>query len=256
MSGSRILQEWKPLALGRRAGSALLGILYPPRCISCGTGTGNAHALCAACWRGINWISRPFCERLGTPFAVDIGGPLLSLSAIADPPVFACARAAASYDGVARDLVHQLKFADREDLAVAMGRLMAAAGGEMLTGESILVPIPLHWTRLWRRRFNQSAALATEIARLRGNALEVNLLRRVKRTRPQIGLTKSERRENLQGAFRVNAEDRHRIAGRHAVLIDDVMTSSSTVNAAARILLRAGAKRVDVLTFAVVAAAQ
>lgn len=111
----------RAMRLGRGALRAAIEIVYPPTCIACGGATGAPHALCAKCWSDIRFIERPFCERLGTPFAVDLGVPLLSPAAIADPPVFERARAVARYDDTARALVHRLKYGDRLELAEAMG---------------------------------------------------------------------------------------------------------------------------------------
>ena len=238
----------------RAAWSGALGVVYPPTCVGCAAATAAPHALCPACWSGLRLIERPFCERLGTPFALDLGvGTLLSPRAIAEPPAFDRARAVALYDGTARDLVHRLKYGDRLDLARAMGRMMASAGRE-LTGEAdLVVPVPLHRARLWRRRFNQAALLAQRVARLSGLPLDVGVLARVKPTRSQVGLTRHQRAENLQGAFRVPGAARPRLAGRRVLLVDDVATTGATGNAAARALLRGGAARVDLLTFATVA---
>ncbi|ACB78561.1 competence protein F [Methylorubrum populi BJ001] len=238
----------------RRLASAAIGLVYPPTCVACGGATGQPHALCAACWRGLRLIERPYCERLGTPFALDLGiGSLLSPGAIAEPPVFGRARAVAIYDGTARDLVHRLKYGDRLDLARTMGRMMASAGREVLDEAELILPVPLHGLRLWRRRFNQSALLARAIGEIAGKPCELHALVRVKATRPQVGLTRAQRAANLQGAFRVADRARLRIAGRRLLLIDDVSTTGATGNAAARVLLRAGAAGVDLLTFATVA---
>jgi len=234
----------------RRAGTKLADLLYPPRCVACGAATAEAHALCPRCWSGIAFIERPFCERLGTPFAVDIGGLLLSPAAIAEPPVFGRARAVARFDGAVREMVHRLKYGDRMDLAEAMGRMMVRAGGEILAGADVLVPVPLHRMRLFMRRFNQAAALARVISRLTGVPWEAEVLRRVRRTRPQTGLTRLQRAGNLQGAFAVPADRRAHVEGRTVVLVDDALTTGATANAASRALLRAGAQQVDVLAFA------
>ena len=232
------------------AGRAALGLLYPPTCIACQAATGEAHALCSACWSGIRFIERPFCERLGTPFAVDLGQPLLSPAAIADPPVFGRARAVAEYDGTASLLVHRLKYNDRLELARALGPMMARAGAELLREADVIVPVPLHRWRLWRRRFNQAMALARAVSVESSVPCDPFLLARVKRTRRQVGLTKAQRQENLQGAFRVPADAKARLQGRRVLLIDDVLTTGSTANAASRALLRGGAASVDVLAFA------
>ncbi len=191
----------------------------------------------------------PFCERLGTPFEQDLGQGLLSPQAIADPPVFARARAVARFeDGPARTLANRLKYSDRAELARPIARWMARAGADLLADADLLTPVPLHALRLWRRRFNQAAALAAEISRQTGKPCDLSALLRVKATRSQIGLTRAQRAENVQGAFRAAA--RAQVRGLNVVLIDDVLTSGATANAASRALLRAGAKRVDVLVFA------
>lgn len=236
---------------GLRAGLDLVvGVVYPPSCIACHAAVGEAQALCAGCWSGIGFIERPYCERLGTPFAVDLGAGLLSPAAIAEPPVFERARAVCRFEGTARELVHKLKYGDRLEIALTLGRMMTQAGRELLAEADIIVPVPLHRTRLWTRRYNQAAALGCVIARLSGVALEMTALGRARRTRPQIGLTRAQRADNLQGAFKVAPGDRPRVEGRRILLIDDVLTTGATVNAVARALLRAGATRVDVLTFA------
>lgn len=234
------------VALGRSA----LALLYPPICIGCGGATGVAHTLCAGCWAHIRFIERPFCERLGTPFAVDLGMSLVSPAAIADPPVYRRARAVARYDDTARRLIHRLKYNDRLDTARALGAMMARAGAELAAECDVVVPVPLHPVRLWQRRFNQAAELARPVANRHALPLEPFLLARVKRTRPQVGLSRPQRGENLQGAFRVPASARPRLEGRRVLLVDDVITTGATANAASRALLRGGALAVDVLAFA------
>lgn len=245
---SDALPRW--IALPRRFARAALDAAYPPQCVACREITAEPATLCPACWRDMPFIARPFCERLGTPFAADIGGTLLSPAAIADPPVFNRARAVAHYDGAARELVHKLKYGDRQELAVAMGGMMAASAVDLWPEAQALVPVPLHWTRLFQRRFNQAAALANVVGRRTGLPVEPMLLRRRKRTLRQVGLTRAQRQENLQGAFVVPEEAKPRMKGLSIVLVDDVLTTSSTANAAARVLLRAGAATIDVVTFA------
>lgn len=230
--------------------------VFPPACLNCRQSTASANgatgSLCAACWAQVRFIERPFCERLGTPFAMDLGSEgLLSPEAVANPPVFARARAVAHFDdGPVRQLVHRLKYYDRMELAKPLGAWMARAGNALLVEADLLVPVPLHRRRLAARRFNQAHALAQTISAHCGVPVDPFVLARVKATPPQVGLSRTQRALNMQGAFQVTDEMGARVAGRAIVLIDDVMTSGATANAVARVLIRAGAKRVDVLVFA------
>ena len=222
----------------------------PPLCPACRQLVRDTGALCAECWSCLSFIAPPYCERLGIPFAYDPGPGILSMLAIADPPAYKRARAAVRFDEVSRKLVHSLKYGDRLDLAPTMGRWMAGAGREIVEGADALVPVPLHWRRLWTRRFNQSATLAKAITRQTGVPVAKAALKRVKATAQQVGLSKSERALNVQGAFRVPPEGNAEVTGRRLILIDDVLTSGATVDACARALLRAGAANIDVLVFA------
>ena len=240
-----------PLVRFLRAGMRTAAdLVLPPTCLACRKPAGAAGGLCPACWNGMGFIERPYCERLGTPFASDAAEGMLSPAAIADPPAFDRARAAARFGDVARDLVHLLKYGDRLDLARPLGGWMARAGRELLADADALLPVPLHWSRLWQRRFNQSAMLARAISRLAHVPVEDDILSRTRATPPQVGLARKERAQNVQGAFAVAPSARIRVKGRKLVVIDDVLTSGATVDACARILRRAGAARVDVLVLA------
>jgi ComF family protein len=226
-----------------------LDIALPTLCPACREPVGG-NGLCAPCWSKLSLIAPPYCERLGIPFAYDPGPGVLSMQAITDPPAYHRARAAVRYDDVARTLVHALKYGDRLDLAPTMGRWMARAGRELLADADALIPVPLHWRRLWARRFNQSALLAKAIGQENGIAVADTALKRVKATPQQVGLSQAERAQNVQGAFRVPTERKAEVAGRRLVLVDDVLTSGATSDACARALLRAGARSVDLLVFA------
>jgi ComF family protein len=233
----------------RGVGRVVLDAALPPLCPACRRPVADDGGLCPGCWSQLSFITPPYCERLGIPFAYDPGPGVLSMQAIADPPAYQRARAAVRYDEIARTLVHALKYGDRLDLAPTLGRWMVQAGAPLLAEADALVPVPLHWRRLWWRRFNQSAALAEVIA-ARVNLPVAHALARVKATRQQVGLTASERALNVQGAFRVPEAARADVKGRRLVIVDDVLTSGATIDACSRVLLRAGAAAVDVLVFA------
>jgi ComF family protein len=231
---------------------AALDLALPPLCAACREPV-EGRGLCPTCWSKLSFITRPYCERLGVPFVYDPGPGILSMEAIANPPAYHRARAAVRFDEISRALVHALKYADRLDLAPMMGRFTAQAGRELLAEADALVPVPLHWRRLWARRFNQSAMLAAAISRETGLPVAAGALKRVKPTVQQFGLSRTERAANVQGAFRVPPDGKAAVTRRRLILIDDVLTTGATVDGCARALLRAGAANVDVLVFARVA---
>ena len=246
------LARWR-----RGIGGALrfaLDVALPPLCPACREPLGDGHGLCAGCWAKLSFIEPPYCARLGIPFVYDPGPGLLSMEAIANPPSYDRARAAVRYDDVARALVHKFKYSDHMELGGMMGQWMARAGRELTREADALVPVPLHWRRLWARRFNQSASLASAVSRAANVPVLYESLKRVRATPQQVGLDKGERAGNVSGAFRVPAERKADVSGRRLILVDDVLTSGATVDACARALLRAGAAHVDVLVFARVVA--
>ena len=235
----------------RRLGLALLDQLYPPICLRCEAPTAQSHGLCPKCFAQLRPISAPLCPRLGIPFEISLGADAVSAEALADPPPFARARAAVVYNEVARTVVSRLKYGDRPELAQFCARLMAGAGHELWAGSpAVLVPVPLHPRRQRERRYNQSAELAAKLSRLTGLASDPSLVRRIKQTRQQVGLSSQGRQRNVQGAFAVHPDLPIRLQGRRVVLVDDVYTTGATTKAVTRVLLRAGVEQVDVITFA------
>jgi ComF family protein len=236
--------------LARAAGAAVLDQLYPPLCLHCEAAIATADALCGACFAKLRPISAPYCPVLGLPFEVDLGPDALSAEAIADPPPFRRARSAVLYNEIARKLVARLKYGDRPELARFCARLMAAAGRDLWAGDPVIVPVPLHRTRQFTRRYNQSAELARALGRLSGLRVDPGLVVRSRQTRRQVGLSADARARNVAGAFTVRPAGVARLAGRSVVLLDDVITTGSTVKAVTRALTRAGVDKVDVISFA------
>ncbi len=236
----------------RRMAGAVADLVMPPLCLSCHAPLTSHDALCPACWAKVDFIRAPLCDRLGLPMPFETGGTMVSAAAIADPPEYDRARAVARFDDVMRDLVHDLKFRDRHDARRLFGRWLVEAGAELLTSADVIVPVPLTRWRLFGRRFNQAAILADELARATRIPAEPLALLRTRRTQPQVGLTRVQRRKNVAGAFAVASARAGRIAGASVLLVDDVITTGATARACARALKRAGAARVDVLALAMV----
>ncbi len=230
----------------------LADIVVPPLCLACRAPLADHDSLCADCWRQVDFIRPPLCERLGIPLPFDAGPGAISAAAAADPPAYDRARAVARYEGAMRQLVHGFKYHDRQDARHLLGRWLQGAGTELLSDADLLLPVPLYRLRLLSRRFNQSAELARELSRLTGVPCDPFVLQRTRRTPRQVGLTREQRRLNVRGAFKVAADRVGMVDGANVVLVEDVITTGATVEACARALRRAGAARVDVLALAMV----
>ena len=235
-----------------RFGSTLLELVLPPQCLGCRARTASHPGLCQACWSQIDFIEPPHCPQTGQPFAYDPGPGTVSAAALARPPAWHSARAAVCFGPVSRRLVHALKYQDRLEVAGLVGRLMTRAGREMLGEADLIVPVPLYRGRLWTRRYNQSALLASEISQATGVPAIMDALRRTRPTRAQVGLNIRERRRNVRNAFALDGGRELLVMGKRVVLVDDVITTGATAEACARALLDAGAAQVDVLAFALV----
>lgn len=237
-------------ALLLRPLQAVVDLVYPPACAVCGTSTGRHRGLCPKCWSALRFIERPYCEVLGIPFSHDLGPGILSAEAIANPPPFDRLRSAAFHDQTVRTLVHGLKYRDRTDLAPMMAQWMLRASDGTVAACDAILPVPLHRTRMFLRKFNQAAELGRHMARQAERPFLPATLLRIRRTRQQVGLGARAREDNVRGAFAVAEGREADVFGKRLVLVDDVYTTGATVAAAARALRRAGAADITVLTFA------
>lgn len=238
-------------ALERKAGAGLArlaDLVWPPLSPLSNEDVGAPGELTASDWSRVRFLDAPWCELCGTPFPYPAGEGAVCAPCAARAPVFSRARSAFVYDDQSRALVLQLKHAARTDGLKAFARWMARAGGPLLREADALVPVPLHPRRLRKRRFNQSLLLARALSRESGVAIEPHLLRRVRATPSQGGLSAKGRLRNVAGAFRVREAAGDRAAGRRLVLVDDVFTTGATLEACARALKRAGAADVTAIT--------
>lgn len=255
-SEGELVKIVRPAEALRRVGRTVLDLFYPPTCLDCHAPVATSDALCPRCFGRLRPITAPFCPRLGIPFQHDPGPGALSAEAIADPPPFERSRSAVLYNEVARAIVSRMKYGDRPELAGFCARLMHRAGHELWGDDAVLVPVPLNRWRLLSRRYNQSTELARALGRLTGIAVEPSLVRRHRNTRQQVGLTRDARHRNVAGAFRAHPDLITRLKGRRVILVDDVITTGSTIAAITRTLTKAGVDKVDVISFARVVVGQ
>jgi len=225
-------------------GAAVLDFALPPRCPGCGIIVDQVESFCAECWRQVAFLGDSGCEACGLPLEGTDAGTCAAC--LARPPRIARTRAAVAYDDISRRLVLALKYSRKVALARTMARYMAplVQAGE----DRLLVPVPLHRGRLWQRGFNQSLIIARALSKRTGVAVAPALLARTRRTPPLKGMSAQQRRRTVAAAFKVR--DPAAIDGRIIVLVDDVLTTGATAEACARALRRAGAARVELISWA------
>lgn len=230
-------------------------LIYPSRCISCGDQVEGDFGLCGICWRDTPFVGGVVCEMCGTPLPgpPDDGEPVTCDACLKTPRIWGQGRTTLLYRDNARRLVLRLKHGDRQELVRPAGRWMAKTAAPLVRPNMIVTPVPLHWSRLLRRRYNQAALLAREVAEELGLGFCPDLLVRPKVRGNMGGLSFEERFAKMQGAIRPHERRRKRLAARPVLLVDDVMTSGATLGSAARACFEAEATEVNVLTLARVA---
>lgn len=232
----------------------LIDAFYPPQCAGCAQTTDAPHGLCPDCWAEASFIAGTICDCCGAPVQVAAAGQqVICDGCLSHPPAWDRGRAAMLYEGTGRRVVLALKHGDRLDLVRPLSAWMARSGGELIEEAEVIAPVPLHWTRLAKRRFNQSAELCRQRALRGGAQLIPDLLVRQRRTQPQEGMSRALRFETQSGAFAITPRHVDAIRGRNVLLIDDVMTSGATLSGCAEVLRSAGAETVNVLVAARVA---
>lgn len=233
---------------------AAVHLVFPPQCLSCDALVTTDFGLCARCWRETPFIAGLTCDCCGMPLPGDDPGHAVQCDdclAIARP--WSRGRAAMLYRDNGRRLVMALKHGDRLDLAKPAAGWLHRVAAPLLAPDTLLAPVPLHWLRMLKRRYNQSALLAGALARRTELPHCPDLLIRARNTRSQEGRDREGRFANVADAFKVNPKRLWQVQGRPVLLVDDVMTSGATLAACAEACLAAGAARVDVVVLTRVA---
>lgn len=231
--------------------SALLDVFLPPICHICHSFIPNAGTLhiCPACCELLPPISSPLCPACGIPF-LGVGDDHRCGACLIHPPHFDTARSAFLYEGAIRDLIHSFKYHQQTHLRYPLALLMLAVVTDIMRDHrlNLIIPVPLHRSRLRQRGFNQAVLLGRVLSHRLLIPMQFDTLARTRRTEPQVELSASERRQNVKGAFSVHKPDK--IVGRRILLIDDVMTTGSTMDECANELKKAGATTVIATTIA------
>lgn len=230
---------------------SVIRAIYPAQCVACDAPTEDDFGLCATCWRETQFIGGLVCDKCGVPLPGEDHGETVQCDdcmTIARP--WDRGRTVLAYSGVGRRLVLALKHGDRTELAIPAARWMAQKIPDWAGTDTVFVPVPLHWLRLVRRRYNQSALLAQELAKVMHASVCVDALVRTKRTATLQGHSREARFAELAGAIVPNPKRKDQIANKHIILVDDVMTSGATLAASAEAAMSAGARKVSIVTLA------
>ena len=224
----------------------LINFILPPVCPVCNNPVDEPHMLCAKCFAKLNFITKPYCEKCGYPFEFDIKGDMICGHCLKQNPPYHKARSVFVYDEGSKKLILPFKHADRTDLTHVLSQFLLRSYGPFISESDVIIPIPLHMTRLLMRRYNQAALLANRLAHITHKRYLPNVLKRKRATSSQGHLSFAQRQKNVRNAFTVVRPEL--IRDQKVLLIDDVMTTGATVSECTKVLLNAGAKSVDVLT--------
>ena len=230
--------------------AGILDAIYPPRCLACPEPTDAPHGLCSACWRDTHFIADAACDKCGAPLIGEAGAGDLCERCTSHPPAWDRGAAGIVYSGAGRRVVLAFKHGDRLDMVGPFAGWVARAGAPLLNDADLFVPVPLHWSRLMRRKYNQAGLLAQTIGKCLNRPVHVNALQRTHRTPSLDGAGKDARFATLADVIAPHPRRGPRLAGKDVLLVDDVMTSGATLAACAEAVHKAGAGLVNVVTLA------
>lgn len=236
--------------IGGIVGGMLLNFLMPPRCFVTGEAVAEQGALSPELWRALRFVTGTQCQQCGVSMPESYAEDMICGACHAYPPPYHRARAILHYDDASKRMILGFKHGDKTHMAKPLAAWMARVGAELIHDCDVIIPVPLHPFRLFRRRYNQAALLAQNIARQTGKPLDLKTLQRTRHTKVQGHLSGKDRHKNIKGAFALLENNTDKIKGKKILLIDDVYTSGATVKECARVLLLGGAVQVDILTLA------
>lgn len=231
----------------------ILKIIFPHKCILCEKVIDEENSLCANCWEKIKFIQKPFCCKCSTPLEFEASEYDLCLNCLKNEPLYIKSRSAVIYNHEVARILFRFKFYDKIYLKSFIAKSMIKHSEDILNNIDILIAIPMHKKRLIFRKYNQSLLLAKEIAKITGKKIIYNFLYKTEHTKPQASLRQKDRLNNLKGKFLVNKKYLNNIEkykDYNFAIIDDVMTTGSTINECVKVLNDCGIKNVYAITFA------
>jgi ComF family protein len=232
-----------------RVAHILMNLLYPGRCRACGSPMGAGEKFfCGTCLSNVKRVGLLQCSICGMPFPDGAGQDHPCRDCMSKRPSFDMARAPLVYEGTVKEAVHLYKYRPVRALKGYLGDFIDEGATRWFSDATVAAAVPLHKKRLRHRGFNQSLFLAMRAGEVLGIKLSLDGLTRIRHTRPQVDLSPKDREENVRGAFMVRSPEEWK--GERVLLVDDVYTTGATVKECAKVLKKAGAEAVYVLTVA------
>jgi ComF family protein len=231
----------------------IIKLIFPPKCCLCEKIVEDENSLCLECWEKIKFIKPPFCCKCSSPLEFNISDEDICLSCIKNNPSYIKLRSAVVYDRNSARIIFKFKFFDKMHLKKFMAKCMAKSAEDILENVDILIPVPLHKKRLVMRKYNQSKLLSDELAKITKKKTIYDFLYKNAHTIPQAKLKQNERMTNLKNKFSINPKylkDLDKYKHLNFAIVDDVVTTGSTVNECTKTLNEAGIKNVYVISFA------
>lgn len=228
-----------------------INLILPPRCLICGKIIETDNALCSECFNDITFITKPYCQCCGRPLSfTNLSKDLYCPECLKKKDsVLDLCRSAIQYDEYSKKLILDFKFADHLENRYLLTQWLIIAGKDIFKAKpDIVLPVPLHYSRLFKRKYNQSAILARELSKKTSIPVRYDILKKYRYTKPQVICSGKQRQKNIKDAFAVT--NPNFVKGKNIVLIDDVYTTGSTLKECAKMLKKAGAKNVSALTIA------